>query len=70
LVCDGFGEKGFACSWGTIEDDTLGWFYSHFFVEFWMGEREFDGFLMLEGTARRVYFDFLDLVFKTSNVGV
>jgi hypothetical protein len=35
-----------------------------------MGEREFNGFLMLEGTARRVYFDFLDLVFKTSNVGV
>jgi hypothetical protein len=45
LVCDGFGEKGFSCSRGAIEDYSFGWLDAHFFVEFRVGEREFNGLL-------------------------
>ena len=48
LVCDGFGEEGFSCSGGAIEDYPLGWTDAHFFVELRMGQGEFDGFLKLE----------------------
>jgi hypothetical protein len=52
LVCDGFGEKGFPCSRGTIEDYSFGWLDAHFFVEFRVGERELDGLLQRRKNIR------------------
>jgi len=53
LVGDGFGEEGFSCSWDSVEDDSFGGSDTHFFVEFWVGEGEFDGFLEEGGRRER-----------------
>lgn len=51
MVGDGFGEKSLSGSWDSVENDSLWRSDTHLLVEFWVGERELDGFLR-EGERR------------------